>query len=102
MDEKVAVIGFLRFPPESVAAIQSHLATFVEATRSADGCIAYDVAEDLYEPGLIRFSELWPSKSALDAHLVAEHIAPWRHAAKEHGLLERKFVAYEISASRNV
>jgi len=102
MDEKVAVFGFLRFPTESIAAVRPHLRTFVEATRNLDGCIAYDVAEDLFDPGLIRFSELWPNHELLDAHLKAPHITPWREAAKQHGLQERVFTAYDISGSTPV
>lgn len=102
MAEKVAVFGVLRFPPEAMARILPHLADFVEATRANDGCIAYDVAEDLSDPGLIRFSELWPSQESLDAHLRAPHIILWRAAAKEHGLIEREFTAYEITGARYV
>lgn len=102
MNENVAVFGYLLFPPDAIAAIWPHLAEFVAATRLHDGCIAYDVAEDLHEPGLIRFSELWPSQAALDAHLTAPHILPWREAARAHGLLAREFTAYEITGARRV
>lgn len=102
MDVNVAVFGFLRFPPGSVPAIRPFLDEFVRATRIHDGCIAYDVAEDLNEPGLLRFSELWPDHASLDAHLVAPHIVPWRAAAKEHGLQERQFTAYDIAGARPV
>lgn len=102
MTERVAVFGVLRFPPEAMPRILPHLADFVEATRANDGCIAYDVAEDLSDPGLIRFSELWPNQELLDAHLRAPHVIPWRAAARENGLLERKFTAYEIAGARDV
>ena len=102
MEEKVAVFGFLRFPAEAIASVWPHLNTVVEATRSLDGCIGYDVAEYLYEPGLIRFSELWPSQEALDAHLAAKKITPWREAARAHGLMDRQFTAYAITAARRV
>lgn len=102
MEEKVAVFGFLRFPPESMAAVRPHLQEFVEATRSKDGCISYDVAEDLFDPGLIRFSELWPNHVLLDSHLRAPHIGPWRGAAKRLGLQERVFTAYDLNGSRSV
>jgi len=102
MNEKIAVFGVLRFPPETMPRVLPHLASFVEATRANDGCIAYDIAEDLSDPGLIRFSELWPSQESLDAHLQAPHIIPWRAAARENGLLERKFTAYEIGGARDI
>ncbi len=102
MKEKVAVFGILRFPPNRIAEVLPHLKMLVEATYKNDGCIAYDVAQDPFDPGLIRFSELWPDQVSLDQHLVAPHITPWRTAAKQCGLLQREFTAYEISASHAV
>ncbi len=99
MNAQVAVMGTLKFPSESMPGLRPHLLRLVETTRKDDGCLAYDAAEDLFEPGLIRFSELWPDGESLHRHLQAPHIGPWRAAAKEAGLLERSFTAYGISAS---
>lgn len=99
MNPKVSVMGTLKFPPAKLPEVRPHLLRLVEATRKADGCLAYDVAEDLFEPGLIRFSELWPDRESLERHLQAPHIEPWRTAAMELGLQERGFVAYGISGS---
>lgn len=99
---KVVVIGTLRFPPAAIASLLPHLRTLVETTRARDRCVAYDVAEDPFDPGLIRFSELWPDAASLEAHLQAEHIAPWRAAAQAHGLIAREFTAYDATDSRAV
>jgi len=96
MESKVAVFGVLRFPPKQIESVLPHLKRFVEATQKLDGCELYEVALDPFDAGLIRFSELWPNRSLLDKHLIAPHIAPWRQAAKQHGLLERKFYSYDI------
>jgi quinol monooxygenase YgiN len=96
----VAVFGILRFPPERMADVLPHLKTLIEATYKHDGCIAYDVAADPFDPGLIRFSELWPDQASLDRHLQAPHIEPWRSAARACGLMERRFTAYMIADSR--
>jgi quinol monooxygenase YgiN len=96
------VFGTLRFPPEKIADVVPHLRTLVDATRKNDGCIAYDVAEDPFEPGLIRFSELWPDHESLARHLKAAHIDPWRAVARKFGLLERQFTAYDIAGARSV
>ena len=102
MQPRVAVFGILRFPPERMAEVRPHLQSLVQATYRHDGCLAYDVAEDLYDAGLIRFSELWPDSESLERHLQAPHIEPWRSAARACGLMDRKFTAYEISGSRPV
>ena len=102
MQPTVAVFGILRFPPEQIPEIRPHLRTLVEMTYRNDGCIAYDVAEDPFDPGLIRFSELWPDHECLARHLQAPHIEPWRAVARRCGLLDRKFTAYDITGSRSV
>jgi quinol monooxygenase YgiN len=98
----VAVFGTLRFPPERLTEVLPHLQRLVATTYENDGCIAYDVAVDPFDPGLIRFSELWPDHASLERHLVAPHIEPWRTAARACGLIARSFTAYEISVSRPV
>ena len=101
MKAKVAVFGVLRFPPENIQDVLPHLKNFVEATQEHDGCILYEVAEDPFDPGLIRFSELWPDRESLENHLIAPHIEPWRAQAKKYGLMERAFNSYDIS-SKNI
>lgn len=102
MQPTVAVFGILRFPPKRMSEVRPHLKILVETTYRNDGCIAYDVAEDPFEPGLIRFSELWPDHESLARHLHAPHIEPWRAVARSCGLLDRKFIAYDITGSRAV
>jgi quinol monooxygenase YgiN len=102
MKPTVAVIGTLRFPPDRIADLLPHLKILVETTYRTDGCIAYDVAEDPFDRGLIRFSELWPDQTTLSKHLQAPHIEPWRAAARECGLLQRKFTAYDVTGSREI
>ncbi len=99
MQPTVAVFGTLRFPPARIGEVLPHLRALVEATRKLDGCIAYDVAEDPFDAGLIRFSELWPDRASLERHLQADHIAPWRVAARSCGLMDRQFTAYAIGGS---
>ncbi|MDD5276509.1 MAG: putative quinol monooxygenase [Methylovulum sp.] len=102
MRPKVAVFGILRFPPDRISEVQAHLRILAEATYQNDGCIAYDVGEDPFDPGLIRFFELWPDHESLSRHLQAPHIEPWLAAARNCGLLERKFTAYAITGSQEI
>ena len=102
MKPPVAVFGILRFPPERMPEVRTHLKALIEATCSHDGCIAYDVAEDLFDPGLLRFSELWPDRESLERHLHAPQIGPWRAVARRCGLSERAFTAYDIEGSSAV
>jgi len=102
MEARVAVFGILRFPPEKITEVKKDLQLLIDSTYREDGCIAYDVAEDVSDPGLLRFSELWPDHESLSRHLKAPHIGPWREASKRCSLIERKFTAYDIGNSKSV
>lgn len=98
----VLVFGTVRFPPDRVEQVRPHLRELVSATMRLDGAIAYDVAEDLFDPGLIRFSEEWPDSESLARHLEAPHIAPWRAFCREVGLISRAFTAFDAGEARPV
>lgn len=102
MHAVIAVIGTLRFAPEQLAELLPHIQALVEATRRHDGCIAYDIALDPFDAGLLHVSELWPDPESFARHMVAPHIEPWRAAVSRCGLLERNLTAYDVTGARAV
>lgn len=98
----VVVIGSMRFPAANLEAVKPHLQALLEATRTHDRCIAYDAAFDPHDPGLVRFSEIWPDFETLQAHLQAPHIGPWREAASRLGVSDRTFTAWDATSPRPV
>jgi quinol monooxygenase YgiN len=98
----IAVIGSMRFPAEKMAALLPHVQELVRQTNANDGCIAYDVGQDVLDPGLLRFSELWPDQASLDRHIAAPHIAPWRQACQDCDIMDRNFAVYEITGERGL
>lgn len=45
----------------------------VDITRKEDGCIKYELYQDIENPCIIAMIEEWETKSALEAHLKSEH-----------------------------
>ena len=56
------------------------MARMIEGSRAEPGCRTYSYAEDVLDPGLIRVTETWDDRAALDAHFASTHIAEWRAA----------------------
>ncbi len=96
----ILVFGAVRFPPENIAALRPHIKALVEATNKNDGCDLYEVAEDLFDPGLLRFSEIWPDQASFSRHISAPHIVPWREAGAKFGLIERSFKLFDGTNER--
>lgn len=96
----VAVIGQFRFPPHAMVAARPVMQRVIEATRAEAGCVEYNYAEDVLDPGLIRVSEVWDSAEQLAAHMQTPHMARWQQERAELGLSERDVTVFEVSGSR--
>ena len=96
----VIIAGTVRVPVEKLASLRPHQLAMLAASRAEDGCLTYSYGEDVAEPGLIRVFEVWRDQAAIDAHFGAPHMAVWRAACSEHGVSERKLIAYETASQR--
>ena len=70
-----------------------------EASRAEEGCIAFDVLEDPFSAGAIRFVELWNSADDLALHRDRPHSAHFRQTGRPlaDSLAVLKFEASELS-----
>ena len=68
----------------------------VAASRAEPGCLAYNYAEDVLEPGLIHVIERWTDDTALAAHFRTPHIAEWRAAWPALGIHDRQLMRYAV------
>ena len=96
------VAGTVRVPPQNVERFRPHMAKMMAASRAEDVCLAYGYAEDVTEPGLIHVFEVWRDQAALDAHFTTAHMAEWRAAWPAFGVSERRLIAYEVAAEREL
>ena len=73
----IVVIGQFRMPAEHMLAARPLMEKVMLATRAEDGCVEYNYAEDVLDPGLIRVSEVWHNRDQLTAHLQTQHMKTW-------------------------
>ncbi|MDP3908160.1 putative quinol monooxygenase [Novosphingobium sp.] len=98
----VAVIGQFRLPAERMDEARAAMRKVMDATRAEDGCIEYNYAEDVLDPGLIRVSEVWASRAQLGAHLKTPHMAVWAEERAGLGLTGRSITVYEVSGLEEI
>jgi quinol monooxygenase YgiN len=73
----IVVVGQFRMPADAMAAARPLMEKVMLATRAEPGCVEYNYAEDVLDPGLIRVSEIWHSRDQLTAHLQTDHMRTW-------------------------
>ena len=99
---RIVIIAQLRFPAEQMAAVRAAVAELRPATLAEDGCLKYAFSEDLDEPGVLRVSEIWASRAALDAHGATAHVAAWRATAARLGMTEREVRVFTVAGEETL
>jgi len=89
------IIGTVRLPPERLDEAKPAMERMVRASRAESGCLEYAYARDVLDAGLVRVTEVWRDRAALDAHFRSLHIADWRASWPALGIGERDLVLYE-------
>ena len=69
----VFVVGDIVANEGSEAKLKEELQKLLEPTRAEDGCIQYDLHEDLTDSGHFIFYEQWETKEHLQAHFQSPH-----------------------------
>lgn len=91
----IVVIGSFRIPPSMVDVVIPAMEEMIIASRAEEGCIEYAYAMDVLDKGLVRVSEKWRDRAALEAHFRTAHIAEWRAQVSALAVSERDLTAHE-------
>ena len=91
----IVVVGQFRMPTEAMTAARPLMEKVMLATRAEDGCVEYNYAEDVLDPGLIRVSEVWHSRAQLNAHMKTAHMITWGQERIALGLSGRAITVFE-------
>ncbi|WP_321487954.1 putative quinol monooxygenase [uncultured Hyphomonas sp.] len=91
----IVIEGTVRVPPERIDAAHPAMEAMIRASRAEAGCLDYAYSIDVLDPGLVRVTERWESREALQAHFATAHMAEWRAAFSSLGVTGRSLRLYE-------
>jgi quinol monooxygenase YgiN len=75
---KIDVVAHLHAGAGNEALFREVLEAFVGPTRQEQGCIRYDLFQDVTDPAQFTFIEEWATAADLDRHSKSEHIVAGR------------------------
>jgi quinol monooxygenase YgiN len=73
-DDSVALVVVFRAAPGKIDDLRSALLDLTVATRAEDGCLLYDLHEDVDDPDVLAFYEIWATPAAHAAHDATPHV----------------------------
>lgn len=94
------VTGILEIDPENIGPAQVAALKMMEATRAEPGCRTYEFSQLVEAPHRFRVYEEWDDAAALAAHAETAHMAAFREALAEIGVLSRQIFTIEAGAKR--
>ncbi|MEP6917886.1 MAG: putative quinol monooxygenase [Acidobacteriota bacterium] len=72
------VIANIRAKPEHADDVLQVLLGYIELTRAEQGCLVYDLFQDVADPTHFTFVEEWSDVAALEAHSRSAHLTAGR------------------------
>lgn len=69
----IKVVAKQTIKEDKVEACKDIITGLVEATRKEEGCITYELYEDIKKKNILTFIEEWESMEALKSHMNSKH-----------------------------
>jgi len=98
----ILVIGTSAVPADTMDKVRDAMKTMVTETLKEEGCVTYNLCEDIHQAGVIRISEEWETNEHLDAHMETAHMKDWRAVLAEVGVLSRAVNVYDGALLRSL
>lgn len=70
----VNVVATIKAKNECIDEVKTRLSALLEPSRKDPGCLSYHLHQDLDDPAIFVFYELWQSRELLDEHMATPHL----------------------------
>ena len=74
---KVYLQGHINVPEDRLDQVRQALPAHIALTRAEEGCISFEVAEDVERSGRFNVSEVFANQAAFDAHQDRAKNSDW-------------------------
>ncbi|MDU9003734.1 putative quinol monooxygenase [Sedimentitalea todarodis] len=89
------VTGIIEINPDRIGSAQAAATKMMVETRKESGCHVYEFSQQVEAPHRFRVYEEWSDDAALQAHSEAPHMAAFREALGEIGVISREIVKFD-------
>ncbi len=94
----IILLGSARFAPGEARRLRPAMVRWAQTVRERDGCLEYQMNQDLEDEDLLHVAERWRDDEAVDAHMADLAILVEELAGADMEWLDLR--AYSVSGSR--
>ena len=81
-DQKLTIVARILAKEEERDFVKSELLKLIDITRAEEGCINYDLHQDIENTNLFMFYENWTNRDLWQKHMSNSHLADYIQATE--------------------
>lgn len=82
MKNRLTIVAHIEAHADKIELVKSALLKLIEPTRNEEGCINYDLHQDLERPEVFKFYENWESRELWQIHMDSQHLKTYSAATE--------------------
>lgn len=87
---KLTITGNIKAKDAHIDSVKEALLKLIPLTRDEEGCLQYDLHQDLEDPSYFIFYENWSSRDLWKKHMQTPHLQAYLRATQ--GMIEKSWV----------
>ena len=81
--QRVTIVARIKAKRKYAERVKQELAGLIAPTRREQGCLTYDLYQNVDDRSLFLFHEIWESQALLEEHWKSDHLKVYRQATEE-------------------
>jgi quinol monooxygenase YgiN len=81
-DQQLTIVAIILAKEGKRELVKAELIKLIDITRAEEGCINYDLHQDINDPNLFLFYENWTSRELWLKHMDNSHLADYKKATE--------------------
>jgi quinol monooxygenase YgiN len=80
--QRVTIVARIKAKRKYADRVKQELAGLIAPTRREQGCLTYDLYQNVDDRSLFLFHEIWESQALLEEHWKSDHLKGYRQATE--------------------
>jgi len=81
--DELSIVAVMKVKPEAIKEIMPIFQALVQGSQEEDGCISYNLHQDINDSTRFVMLEEWKSQEAIDFHNTTEHYKKFKELSKD-------------------
>ena len=83
MEKQLPMVVKFEVKKDKIDFVKSELLKLLEPSRNDEGCVLYELHQDMEDPSIFMFYEIWETEALWKAHDFTPHVMAFKKAIED-------------------